>query len=224
MLLGSLATTSHVFVKGVFFELEELLGSDRLTWVTAFDGGEFAIFRLTPDRYHYNHVPVSGTVVDVYEIPGAYHSCNPAAVVAVATPHSKNRRVVTLIDTDVPGGTGAGLVAMIEVVALMIGDVVQCYSERRYDAPREVCAGMFLRKGQPKSCYRPGSSTDVLLFQGGRVEFCDDLIRNTFRHDVQSRFSQGFGRPLVETDVAVRSTIATARPRRLEGGGHRHEQ
>jgi phosphatidylserine decarboxylase len=41
-------------------------------------------------------------------------------------PYSKNKRVVTIIDTDVEGGTGIGLVAMIEVVALMIGDIVQC--------------------------------------------------------------------------------------------------
>ena len=54
----------------------------------------------------------------------------PGAVVALVTPYSKNSRVVTIIDTEVPGGTGVGLVAMIEVVALMIGEVVQCYSGR----------------------------------------------------------------------------------------------
>ena len=31
-------------------------------------------------------------------------------------------------DTDIPGGSHVGFVAMIEVVALMIGDIVQCYS------------------------------------------------------------------------------------------------
>jgi hypothetical protein len=31
-------------------------------WLPAFDRGDFAIFRLTPDKYHYNHVPVSGEV------------------------------------------------------------------------------------------------------------------------------------------------------------------
>jgi phosphatidylserine decarboxylase len=33
---------------------------------------------------------------------------------------------------------------MVEVVASMIGDIVQCYSERGYDNPREVAPGMFL--------------------------------------------------------------------------------
>ena len=63
-----------------------------------------------------------------------------------------------MIDTDTDGGTGIGLVAMIEVVALMIGDIVQCYSETQYLDPRTVQRGMLLRKGCPKSLYQPGSS------------------------------------------------------------------
>jgi phosphatidylserine decarboxylase len=70
---------------------------------------------------------------------------------------------------------------------------------------------MFLRKGRPKSLFRPGSSTTVLLFQAGRVQFAQDLVRNMLRADVESRYSQGFGRSLVETDVKVRSTIGVGR-------------
>ena len=69
---------------------------------------------------------------------------------------------------------------------------------------------MFLAKGQPKSLYRPGSSTDVLLFQKGRARFSGDLLQNTLRQDVQSRFSQGFGRSMVETEVLVREQIGRA--------------
>jgi phosphatidylserine decarboxylase len=70
---------------------------------------------------------------------------------------------------------------------------------------------MFLEKGAPKSLYRPGSSTDVLIFQEGRIDFARDLIENMYTVKAGSRFSRGFGRPLVETDVKVRSLIATAR-------------
>jgi phosphatidylserine decarboxylase len=69
---------------------------------------------------------------------------------------------------------------------------------------------MFLEKGVPKSLYRPGSSTDVLLFQQDRVELADDLVNNLRRMDVQSRFSAGFGQPLIETDLKVRSLVGTA--------------
>lgn len=212
VLVGSLRETSLMFLKEKFFSFDELLGHNDTGWQRVFAGGDFAVFRLTPDKYHYNHVPVTGEVVDFYAIDGDYHSCNPAAVVSVATPYSKNKRVVTVIDTDVPGGTGAGLVAMIEVVALMIGDIVQAYSTKAYDAPRRIEKGTFLYKGQPKSLYRPGSSTDILIFQEGRVRFAADLLANMRRQDISSRFTQGFGSPLVETDIRVRSLLATAVP------------
>lgn len=210
VLIGSFREGSMLFLKEKFFDYDEFLGRDKSGWLSAFQGGDFAVFRLTPDKYHYNHVPVAGIVVDIYEIAGGYHSCNPGAVVEVVTPYSKNKRVVTIIDTDVPNGTRVGLVAMVEVVALMIGEILQCYSTERYDTPLSVEKGMFLAKGQPKSLYRPGSSTDVLIFQQGRVSFAEDLIRNMHNANVESRFSLGFGRPLIETDIRVRSLVAMA--------------
>ena len=105
----------------------------KIGWQLCFGDGYYAIFRLTPEKYHYNHLPVSGKVVDVHEIDGDFHSCNPSAIVRMVTPYSKNRHCVTIIDTDVEGGTNAGYVAMIEVVALMIGEVVQCYSDEGYE-------------------------------------------------------------------------------------------
>ncbi len=208
VLPGSFSETSLVCLKEKFFAFDELLGQGATQWHSAFQGGDFMVFRLTPDKYHYNHTPVAGRVVGCYTLDGSYHSCNPAAVVSVVTPYSKNRRVVTIIDTDLPGGTGVGLVAMIEVVALMIGDIVQAYSSSRYDAPKPIETGMFLAKGQPKSLYRPGSSTDILIFQPDRVRFAPDIVANAQRRDVVSRFSQGFGKPLVETDLRLRSLIA----------------
>lgn len=206
LLIGSLASSSALFVKNKFFTLEELVG--RQTWIETFTGGDFAIFRLTPEKYHYNHTPVAGRVLELYEISGDFHSCNPSAVVELVTPYSKNRRVVTILDTDVEGGTGVGKVAMVEVVALMIGEVVQAYSVRAYDDPRALEPGDFVVKGQPKSLYRPGSSTDILLFEPGRVRFARDLVNHARRADVQSRFTLGFDHPLVETEVDVRSTVA----------------
>jgi phosphatidylserine decarboxylase len=208
VLVGSFQDGKPLFIKDKFFEYKELLGSDRPVWQKAFADGDFAIFRLTPEKYHYNHVPVSGVVLDHYDVNGDYHSCNPGAAVQVATPYSKNRRVVTVLDTDVAGGSQVGKVAMIEVVALMIGDIVQCYSAHRYDTPAPLIPGMFLERGGPKSLFRPGSSTTVLVFQKGRIRFAPDLLANQRRGDVSSRYARSFGSPLVETDVRVRSPIA----------------
>ncbi len=208
VLVGSLSSGSSLFLKEKFFGFEELLGTGKTRWQTVFAGGDYAVFRLTPEKYHYNHCPVSGRVLDFYTIDGACHSCNPGAVIAEASPFSKNRRTVTIIDTDEAGGTGVGKVAMIEVTALMIGEIVQCYSRRRYDDPQPVAPGLFVRRGRPKSLYRPGSSVDVLIFEPNRVAFCPDIAGNLHRCDVRTRFAERFQRPLVETEVTVRSEIA----------------
>jgi phosphatidylserine decarboxylase len=210
VLVGSLRETSALFLKGKFFDLDELLGRNR-AWVRIFQGGDYSIHRLTPDKYHYNHVPVAGRVADLYEIPGRYHACNPGAVVTMVTPQSKNRRVVTILDTDASGGTGIGFVAMIEVAALMVGDILQSYSAERYAAPCPLRPGMFLERGAVKSLFRPGGSTTVLLFEPGHIAFAEDLVANRLRSNVQSRFSLGFGRPLVETDAPARSVLAWRR-------------
>jgi len=210
MLVGSSDAASGIFIKEKFFDFEELLGRNKKTWLNILDQGEFAVFRLTPDLYHYNHTPVAGKILDFYSIAGRYHACHPDAVVSLVTPYSKNKRFVTIIDTDVPGGTQVGIVAMVEVVALMIGDVVQCYSEKEYESPIPVGTGIFVKKGCPKSLFRPGSSTVVLIFQPGRIRFNDDIVWNMRLPGVESILSRSFSQPLVETDVKVRNIIGTA--------------
>ncbi len=214
VLLGSFSESSHLFIKDKFFNYEELFSSDKTEWLRAFRGGDFAILRLTPEKYHYNHLPVSGIVEDIYEIRGAYHSCNPSAVVEMVTPYSKNTRVVTVINTEIGGGSKIGLVAMIEVVALMIGDIAQCYSAEYYDDPAPVYPGLLVAKGCPKSLFRPGSSTTLVVFQKHRVRFADDLLRNQSLPHALSRFSLPFGKTMIETDVKVRSAIAFRRSSR----------
>jgi phosphatidylserine decarboxylase len=211
-LVGSLRETGALPVKEKFFRPDELFLDRGAEWAPRFIDGEYAIFRLTPDKYHWNHTPVAGVVADRFELPGRHHACNPEAVVAIATPHSKNARCVTLIDTDVPGGTGAGLVAMVEVVALMIGRITQAYSEVRYDDPRPVERGTFVRRGCPKSLFQPGSSTVILLFERGRVTFAADLLANRGGRGARSRYTSAFGEPLAETDLRVRSLVGRAAP------------
>jgi phosphatidylserine decarboxylase len=213
MFAGSLRETSLLFLKGKFFDFPELIGEERNDLHGKFEDGDFAVFRLTPEKYHHNHAPVSGIVTDIYLLDGAFHSCNPLSAIAMATPLSKNRRVVTVIDTDVEGGSNVGMVAMVEIVALMIGDITQCYSDNRYDDPVPVTPGLFIRKGQPKSLFRPGSSSVVLFFQKDRMVFSDDLRRNQLRSDIDNRFAAWLEKPLVETEVEVRSTIG-------KGAGH----
>jgi len=210
VMLGSLRESSGLFLKGKFFDFPELLGGKGSRWAERFADGDFAVFRLTPERYHYTHVPAAGSVADFYAVGGRYHSCNPNAAVQLLTPYSKNRRVVTVIDTDCEGGEQIGYVAMIEVVALMVGQIEQRYSEERYDHPQPLQRGTLLTKGAPKALFRPGSSTVVLLFQPGRISFAPDLVRNQQKPGVRSHYAAKFGLPVIETDVKVRTLLAHA--------------
>jgi phosphatidylserine decarboxylase len=187
-LIGSMAQSSGLYLKQKFFSFPELLG-DGSPWQRSFEGGDY--------------------VLDIYSVEGRYYPCNPNAAVQLITPVSKNRRIVTVLDSDCPSGSWVGRVAMIEVVALMIGQIEQRYSERRYENPRVIQKGMLLRAGAPKALFRPGSSTVVLLFQRDRVRFARDLVENQQRVGVKSRFSLTLGEPVTETDVAVRSLLAT---------------
>lgn len=211
MFTGSMDDRSLLFIKEKFFDMAELFGEEQERWLRTFYGGSYGLFRLTPEKYHYNHIPVSGRVEDIYEVDGKYHACNPGALIELAEPCSKNKRTVTIINTDVPGGTGCGYVAMIEIVALMIGKITQQYSENMYENPTKLERGMFVRKGQPKSLFQPGSSMVLLVFEEDRIRFSDDIIWNQGRTDVESRYSLNFERPLVETEVDVRSGIGRAR-------------
>ena len=209
MIAGTLGKNSLFNIKGKFFQYEELLKNEM--YIDMFQSGDVAIFRLTPDKYHFNHMPVAGIVLDIYEIDGSFNSCNPGAVVRIVEPFSKNKRVVTIIETDVDGGTCIGKVAMIEVAALMIGDIIQCYCEKEYDNPSALESGMFIKKGQPKSQYRPGSSTDILIFQKNKIKFNDDIISNMKNKTISSRYTLGFNEGCAETEITVRSTIAKRR-------------
>ena len=206
VLLGSMAESSGLFVKQKFFAFPELLGEGS-PWHREFSDGDHAVFRLTPEKYHYTHAPVSGRVADIYTVDGRYHPCNPNAAVQLITPISKNRRTVTILDTSCQNGSAVGLVAMIEVVALMIGCIEQRYCQQHYENPREVAIGMMLERGAPKALFRPGSSTVVLLFQKGRIRFATDLIANQCR-SIGNRFSITLDQPPTETDVKVRSILA----------------
>jgi len=211
MLCGEQAGGASLLIKQKLLGLGELLGV-KSKWGSCFAAGAWAVFRLTPEKYHYNHCPVTGEIADFYEIKGAFHSCNPIAVIKNPAACAQNGRSITVIDTNVSGGSGIGLVAMIEVVALMIGEVHQCYSAEYYLDPCPIKPGMHVKRGAVKSLFKPGSSTVVLLFERDRVEFDADLIANLRRRDATSRFSAGFGEPLVETEVNVRASIARALP------------
>ncbi|MCX8097610.1 MAG: phosphatidylserine decarboxylase [Casimicrobiaceae bacterium] len=166
------------------------------------------IVRLTPEVYHYTHAPVAGRIQRYQLIEGAFHSCNPHALTTFTRSYEVNRRAVTVYDTDVPGGSGVGLVVQVDVAAMMIGQIVPAYSEIGYTNPRPLVEGEFVARGVPVSMFRPGSSTSIVIWQSARAAHAPELLRNARRADLRSRFSDWLGSPWVETALRVREAIA----------------
>jgi phosphatidylserine decarboxylase len=196
-------------IKSRFIRIDALL-ADVTPWPQAMRARSpisGVIVRLTPDVYHYTHAPVAGKVRHHGIVEGAFHSCNPTALVRFEGSYALNRRAVTVYDTDVEGGTNVGFVVQVDVAAMMIGDIESRFSQKHYDEPRTLKRGDFVPRGAPVSLFRPGSSTSIVLWDGRRAAMGDDLLRNSRRTDLRSRFSDWLGRPWVETQVAVRQSV-----------------
>ncbi len=200
---------SSLPVKSRFMSLAAILGAANpwLRWPDLPLAG--VVIRLTPDVYHYTHAPVSGVVRQYVQIEGMFHSCNPTALTAFTRSYEVNRRAVTVYDTDVEGGSQIGMVAQIDVAAMMIGRLESRFSARGYEDPRPLRPGQFVPRGAPVSLFRPGSSTSILVWQAGRARHAPELITNSKRSDLRSRFSDWLGSPWVETAIRVRELIAT---------------
>jgi phosphatidylserine decarboxylase len=202
-------------IKTKFVRLNTLLGAANPWMRHGRDASETAIaplcgaiVRLTPDMYHYTHAPVAGRVLRHELIEGRFHSCNPTALTRLPGSYAFNRRKITVYDSDVEGGSGVGLVVQVDVAAMMIGQIESRFSAHRYDQPRALTAGDFVPRGAPVSLFRPGSSTSVVIWDGRRAAICDELVANSRRRDLSSRFSDWLAQPWVETRVAVRQAIS----------------
>jgi phosphatidylserine decarboxylase len=66
------------WIKGSGFTVGRLLDDEALA--QSFEGGSIIIARLAPQDYHRWHAPVSGTVMTIHDIPGAYYTVNPQAI------------------------------------------------------------------------------------------------------------------------------------------------
>lgn len=147
-------------IKGTSITISDLLDSNIAA--NPYRNGSALIVRLAPYDYHRFHFPVSGIAQGTVDIQGQYHSVNPIALAKVPDVFCRNRRAVTTFWSD-----QFGQIACIEVGALTVGSIVQTYQSGRVE------------KGQEKGYFQYGGSTIVLLFEPNRIQFDDDLIRDS---------------------------------------------
>lgn len=106
--------------KGVYYELEALLGGDPCAGQLA-NGAFFTIY-LSPRDYHRVHMPLDGRLERMIHVPGKLFSVAPYTVRKVPNLFALNERVVSVFDT------AYGPVAQILVGAMLVGSMATVWA------------------------------------------------------------------------------------------------
>ncbi len=160
----NLSDCDGLFVKGEMFSLAELLGDQSLA--SHYAQGSLLLSRLCPVDYHRFHFPVAGTPGPTRLINGPLYSVNPIALCQNIHIMAKNKRCITVLETE-----SFGKVLLLEIGATCVGGIRQTYTE---SAP--------VSKGAEKGYFRFGGSSTITIFEPGRVQFDQDLVENSKRH------------------------------------------
>lgn len=166
------------WIKGFGFTVAKLLEDEAQA--REFAGGPILIQRLAPQDYHRWHVPVSGSILSVKEIPGTYYTVNPQAVNEEGTldVFCENRRSVMIVKR-----SSGALVAIVAVGAMLVGSV------QYVDGVKE---GAEVTRGQCLGAFRYGGSTVICLYQQGDMALDADLVRNSCEQKCETYVKVGW--------------------------------
>lgn len=162
--IPNLSSNEGLFVKGEMFDLASLLKDDELT--KQFAEGSLLLSRLCPVDYHRFHFPAAGIPGKTRLINGPLYSVNPIALCQNIHILAKNKRCVTVLETE-----SLGRILVLEIGATCVGSICQTFS-----------AGQPVAKGSEKGYFRFGGSSTITIFEPGRIRFDDDLIQNSQHH------------------------------------------
>ncbi len=178
----NLSDCEGLFVKGEMFRLDELLGDETLA--KQFADGSLLLSRLCPVDYHRFHFPVAGTPGATRLINGPLFSVNPIALCQNINILAKNKRCITVLETE-----SFGNVLLLEIGATCVGSICQTYAD-----------GTPIAKGAEKGYFRFGGSSTITIFERGRIRFDQDLVENSKRHrELYARVGDRMGEQVVVT-------------------------
>lgn len=164
LVVAPLADDVRLAVKGAAAPLATVLGDAALA--AAYRGGAAAVLRLYVPDCHRLVFPCAGVPSAARLLGGGYHAVTPRPGNDVPF-LALNRRAVSVLETD-----RFGRLALVDVGGFLVGSIRHLYvPERRVE------------KGDPRSLFRFGGSTLVLVAPPGRVRFRDDLLAASARGD-----------------------------------------
>lgn len=173
--MGNIVDRQLIQAKGVSYQLNQLLaGQEHLSRL--FHEGRFATIYLSPRDYHRVHMPLRGTLKELYYIPGKLFSVNLLTAEHVPSVFSRNERAIFIFDT------AAGSMALIMVGAMIVAGIHtacqgklarSCHVQHfNYEQTPQV-----FEKGQELGHFELGS-TVILLFQHHAFRFSDQIKSN----------------------------------------------
>jgi phosphatidylserine decarboxylase len=144
-------------VKGVAFSIPELLANHAEAEI--FDRGSVAIFRLYAEDCHRLYFPCAGVPRAPRQITGHFYAVTPFPGNDVSH-FAINQRTVTRFDSE-----RLGPMAFVDIGGFCISSIVATFEP---DQP--------VAKGDPKSYFRYGGSTLVVVATRGSVRYDPHLI------------------------------------------------
>jgi phosphatidylserine decarboxylase len=150
------------------YTLEALLAG-QADWTGRFAGGAFATLYLAPFNYHRVHMPLAGTLVAAWHVPGRLFSVNQQTAARVPGLFARNERVVCAFEGE------HGPFAVILVGALLVGSMSTVWHGEV--TPAQAAAGVRMLNprtdtplGQPRGAelgrFNMGSTVILLLPPG----------------------------------------------------------
>lgn len=154
-------------VKGKFYSIEDLLGSNEL--MQKFEGGYYCTIYLSPKDYHRFHSPVDGEIIETRYLPGSLWPVNNWAVNNVDNLFCLNERIISIISER---NTSKHL-AYIPVGATMVGKIRLEYCDLETNKEvkcsiinHEIDERIYVAKGQELGKFMFGSTVVMLMEKG----------------------------------------------------------
>ena len=144
---GPIASGMILQIKGVPLSLDRLTaGRHTPTDLHAYEGGRYTTVFLTPNGYHYVHMPIAGTVIDLRWISGRAFPQNQDALEHIPRIYERNERVTLRCRSDdghefLLVMVGASLIGGIHLRELQRRDFVRSHPvawNRRFDRGEEL--------------------------------------------------------------------------------------
>ncbi len=173
----SIHKANGFYVKGEKFNLLTL--TQNKTLYDTYRKGSLVIGRLCPMDYHRFHFPCQCLPSKAKLINGRFYSVNPLALRKKISIFSKNKRMMTELQTKM-----FGKILFIEVGATCVASIQQTYT------PQTLCM-----KGEEKGYFQFGGSSILMFFPPKKVSFDKDLlISSSKRIEVKAHMGEQFGK------------------------------